>query len=219
MIPFSLLLSISLFTKYTLSLFFSSFVAHVCCLSSHPSYPTHHPPSVILFLPWISTQPLPLMSSSHRASLLNGLRTGGVRSVSASVPHTSAPAATIFPVNRFPAQPHPTNVFPEEDINQLQEMPHHLFNYRNPPRTAAVDGNSHLPRQQAQYLDRINLGFSHPSTMSPHVQSQAMSMQMLQLEMMRIQVSFLLFSHPSYLITLFTPKRRKPSRISNIRPN
>lgn len=216
-IPFSLLLSISLFTKYTLSLFFSSFVAHVCCLSSHPSYPTHHPPPVIIFLPWISTQPLLLMSSSHRASLLNGLRTGGVRSVSASVPHTSAPAATTFSVNRFPTQPHPTNIFPEED-NQLPEMPHHLFNYRNPQRTAAVDGNSHLPRQQAQYLDRINLGFSHPSTMSP--QSQAMSMQMLQLEMMRIQVGFLLFSHPSYLITLFfTPKRRKPSRISNIRPN
>lgn len=146
------------------------------------------------------------MSSSHRASLLNGLRTGGVRSVSASAPHATAPGATTFPVNHFPAQPHPTNVFPEDDDDQLPETPQHLFNYRNLPMSAAVDGNTHLSHQQAQYPDRtnfpFNLGFSHPSTMSPPIQTQAMSMQMLQLEMMRIQVGFLLFCHLSYLITL-----------------
>lgn len=143
---------------------------------------------------------------NHRASLLNGLRTGGVRSVSASVPHTAAPGAT-FNVSQFPSHSHSTNPFPEEEEDQVADIPQHFFNNRNIPMTAAVDGNNHFSHQQAQYPINHNSlpfspGFAQTNMMSPAAQNQAMSMQVLQLEMMRIQVSNSLSRNSSYLIII-----------------
>ncbi|KAF9449913.1 hypothetical protein P691DRAFT_811475 [Macrolepiota fuliginosa MF-IS2] len=129
---------------------------------------------------------------NHRASLLNGLRTGGVRSASANLPHTAAPGAA-FNIPRYPSHSHSTSAFQEEEEDQLADMPQHFFNNRNAPMTSAVDGNHHFAhQQQTQYSANPNNlafspGFAHSNMMSPAVQNQAMSMQMLQLEMMRIQ--------------------------------
>lgn len=130
---------------------------------------------------------------SHRASLLNGLRTGGVRSASANVPHTAAPGAT-FNVPRFPSHTNANNLsYPEEEDDQLADMPQHTFNNRNIPMTAAVDGNNHFAyQQQSQHPFNPNTApfvpaFASTNMMSPAAHNQAMSMQMLQLEMMRIQ--------------------------------
>jgi hypothetical protein len=150
---------------------------------------------------------------NHRASLLNGLRTGGVRSASANLPHTAAPGAT-FNVPRFPSHSNPNNNSYAEEDDQLADIPQHLFNNRNQPMTAAVDGNNHFThQQQSQYPFNPNTApfvpaFAPTNMMSPAAHNQAMSMQMLQLEMMRIQVCCLLlvgYSH-SYLIIIIIIK-------------
>ncbi|KAF5363902.1 hypothetical protein D9756_000863 [Leucocoprinus leucothites] len=159
------------------------------------------------------------MSSTqyNRASLLNGLRTGGVRSASANIPHTAAPGATTFNVSRYPAQSHPTNIFPEEEEDQLAEMPQHVFNNRNFPMTAAVDGKNHFSQQQAQYPNvnnfQFNPSFPHPNMMSPAVQNQAMSMQMLQLEMLRIQAQAI--QNQQYQAELIAQAQRQQQQIQN----
>ncbi|KAF8974581.1 hypothetical protein BDZ97DRAFT_1646909 [Flammula alnicola] len=127
-------------------------------------------------------------NTNNRASLLAGLRTGGVRSSSVTVPHTAAPAGS-FNVPRFASQRH-TNIFPEEEEDdQLAEMPQqNLFNNRNVPMTAAVDGpNNRFSQQQAaRGMNPNSMPFS--PGFAPNMMPQAqMQMQMLQLEMMRIQ--------------------------------
>ncbi|KAF8901702.1 hypothetical protein CPB84DRAFT_1679595 [Gymnopilus junonius] len=127
-------------------------------------------------------------NSNNRASLLAGLRTGGVRSASGPIPHTAAPGAT-FNVSRFPPK-HSQPTFPEEEEDdQLAEMPQqNLFSNRNHPMTAAVDGsNNRFAHQQAtRGMNPNSVPFS--PGFAPNMMPQAqMQMQMLQLEMMRIQ--------------------------------
>jgi len=129
---------------------------------------------------------------NHRASLLAGLRTGGVRSSSLNVPHTAAPTGS-FNVSRFPSQQyHSSNIFPEEEEeDQIAEMPQHNIYNRNMPMTAAVDGpnNRFANHQGPRGMNPNSMPFSpgfNPN-MIGHAQPQ-MQMQMLQLEMMRIQV-------------------------------
>ncbi|KAF8164970.1 hypothetical protein B0H34DRAFT_647401 [Crassisporium funariophilum] len=126
-------------------------------------------------------------NTNNRASLLAGLRTGGVRSSSINVPHTAAPAGA-FNVPRFASQHH-TNVFPEEAEDQVAEMPQqNIFQNRNIPMTAAVDGpNNRFSQQQApRGMNPNSIPFS--PGFNPNMMPQAqMQMQMLQLEMMRIQ--------------------------------
>ncbi|KAF5388160.1 hypothetical protein D9615_000200 [Tricholomella constricta] len=136
---------------------------------------------------------------NHRASLLSGLRTGGVRSTSASIPHTAAPGAT-FNVTRFASQHH-SSPFPEDEEDQLVDMPHHNVFVghaaaRAMPMTAAVDGpNNRFASQQlgARGMNPNSVPFSpaayNPNMMpqSNQMQNQALQMQMLQLEVMRIQ--------------------------------
>lgn len=127
-------------------------------------------------------------NTNNRASLLAGLRTGGVRSVSGPVPHTAAPAGA-FNVPHFTSH-HNTNVFPEEEEDdQLPEMPQqNAFNNRNIPMTAAVDGpnNRFSHHQAARGMNPNSMPFS--PGFAPNMAPQAqMQMQMLQLEMMRIQ--------------------------------
>jgi hypothetical protein len=110
-----------------------------------------------------------LMSSAPqnpRASLLAGLRTGGVRSNSTNLPN------------------HHSSLYSEEDDQ-----------YPSVPMTAAVDGsNIRFSHQQAQFsLNPNSVPFSpapfQPQNVVPHnqLQNQAFQMQLLQLEMMRIQ--------------------------------
>jgi len=128
------------------------------------------------------------MSTSHvspnnRASLLAGLRTGGVRSV--SVPHTAAPSGS-FNVSPF-SQPLPAYAFPEDDEpDQVFEMPQRLvYNNRNFSVTAAVDGpNNRFAAQQASSrgMNPLSVPFNPPQVSSTHLQ-----LQMMQLEVMRLQ--------------------------------
>jgi hypothetical protein len=123
------------------------------------------------------------MSHNHRASLLNGLRTGGVRSASANFPLSAAPGAATFNLPRFPSPP-------GEEADQFLDTSQY-FNNRNVPMTSAVDGNNHFSLQQAHFpipQNNFPFGPAFPQA-SPAAHNQAMSMQMIQLEMMRIQVS------------------------------
>jgi hypothetical protein len=132
-------------------------------------------------------------SYNNRASLLNGLRTGGVRSASANIPHTAAPGAT-FNVPRFP--PNSQNAFAEEEEDQVLELPQRFYNNKNMPLTAAVDGHNQFSHQQTQFQMNANVqpftpAFAHSNLMSPAPYQNQVSMQMLQLEMMRIQAQAL----------------------------
>ncbi|KAF8665662.1 hypothetical protein AX16_000115 [Volvariella volvacea WC 439] len=147
----------------------------------------------------MTTAPAP----NHRASLLAGLRTGGVRSSSANLPHTAAPGAT-FSLPRFPSQQYPPH-FPEEDEDQLSDMPapNPFVNHsqgRPVPMTAAVDGPSNrFAQQQAQGQRGMNPNsipfspayppniISQSAQAQAQAQNQAFQMQMMQLELMRIQ--------------------------------
>lgn len=133
-------------------------------------------------------------NSNKRASLLDGLRTGGVRSSSLNVPHTAAPTGT-FNVPRFP----PINSqsgFAEEEEDQFVDIPHHNNNNngytRNIPMTAAVDGpNNRFSQQQAMRGMNPN---SIPFSPGFAPNNQQVQLQMLQLEMMRMQVSIIIDS-------------------------
>lgn len=107
------------------------------------------------------------ISPNNRASLLAGLRTGGVRS--ASLPHTAAPNSSSFI---------PTLAFPEEE--GADNMPQrHVYNDSNISVTAAVDGpNNRFASQQAapRGMNPLSVPFN------PQIQ-----LQMMQLEMMRLQ--------------------------------
>lgn len=135
-----------------------------------------------------------------RASLLAGLRTGGVRSTSTSIPHTAAPGASFhFP--RFASQHHPSPLYEDEEDHAAMSHPaafeHHL-DPRTMPMTAAVDGPDHrfAAHQASQRgLNPNSIPFSPafnpnyaPQTNANQLQNQAFQMQMLQLEMLRIQV-------------------------------
>jgi hypothetical protein len=136
-------------------------------------------------------------SPNPRASLLSGLRTGGVRSTSATVPHTAAPGGS-FNVPRFASQLH-SSVFPEEDDDQIVDVPGQtIFASRQVPRapmTAAVDGPDNRFTQQQQRGMNPNVAPFTPSFL-PHqpvqpvqpVQSaNALQMQMMQIEIMKMQ--------------------------------
>ncbi|PPQ72527.1 hypothetical protein CVT24_004833 [Panaeolus cyanescens] len=124
-------------------------------------------------------------NSNKRASLLDGLRTGGVRSSSLNVPHTAAPTGT-FNVPHFP----PINSQPgyiEEEEDQFVDIPQHNNNIynRNIPMTSAVDGpNNRFSQHQA--LRGMNPN-SIPFSPGFNNNNQQVQLQMLQLEVMRMQ--------------------------------
>lgn len=119
---------------------------------------------------------MPSSSPPNRASLLAGLRTGGVRSTSTSFPHTAAPGAS-FNIPRFPD-------------DQFTNIPTFATHH---PMTAAVDGpsNNFSTQQLGQRgLNPNSVPFS-PAAFNPNqsnqMQNQAIQMQILQLEMLRMQ--------------------------------
>ncbi|KAG7448985.1 uncharacterized protein BT62DRAFT_928989 [Guyanagaster necrorhizus] len=137
---------------------------------------------------------------NNRASLLAGLRTGGVRSSSTTLPHTAAPGAS-FNITRFASQHHQPSSFPEEDEDdQLAEMPsqnvyvnRQYSGNRTLPMTAAVDGSNNRFAQQQRGMNPNSAPFT-PSFATPNmiaqsnnVQAQAFQLQMMQMELMRLQ--------------------------------
>lgn len=125
-------------------------------------------------------------SANNRASLLSGLRTGGVRTSSATIPHTAAPGGT-FNIPRIVS----TN-FNNEGQDYLADTSSQNM-YGN--RTAAVDGpNNRFTHQQQRGMNPnvapFNPGFT-PNAMAQannaQAQQQALQMQMMQLEIMRMQ--------------------------------
>ncbi|KAG1820404.1 uncharacterized protein BJ212DRAFT_1297805 [Suillus subaureus] len=133
------------------------------------------------------------MQSNNRASLLNGLRTGGVRSTSMSGPHTAALGGS-FNIPRFVSNQH--SVFVEDDdgmdeVAELFSQNMYINNQATRPLTAAVDGpNNRFVQQQMAAQSALNpnsLPF-YPLLFSGEVQLHAyQQMQMMQLEIARLQ--------------------------------
>ncbi|KAI0069032.1 hypothetical protein BV25DRAFT_1791126 [Artomyces pyxidatus] len=136
-----------------------------------------------------------------RASLLAGLRTGGVRSASmAGIPHTAAPGAS-FNVPRFSSASY--NNYPaEEEQDELADMVNNNMYLNAPPRmqqppmTSAVDGSNNRFQQQQQMNGQRGLMAGAGPTPNTAIsgaqrqaqaQQQALQMQMMQLELMRLQ--------------------------------
>ncbi|KAG0705452.1 hypothetical protein DFH29DRAFT_1031216 [Suillus ampliporus] len=143
------------------------------------------------------------MQSNNRASLLNGLRTGGVRSTSMSVPHTAALGGS-FNIPRFASNSLHHSVFAEEDdmdeVGELFSQNMYINNQpiNSRPLTAAVDGpNNRFVQQQMAAQSGLNPNSVpfYPSY-SQGVQAQNASdvqlhayqqMQLMQLEIARLQ--------------------------------
>lgn len=142
-----------------------------------------------------------MASPNPRASLLSGLRTGGVRATSVNIPQTAGPGGH-FTMPRFASvSQHHSNGFSEEEEDQMGEMPaygHYASNAVNRPMTAGVDGtNNKFSQQQtggqkmnpnsATFIPGFGLNIQSPA---PDAQAQAMQeMQLLQMEVIRLQVS------------------------------
>ena len=138
---------------------------------------------------------------SHRASLLSSLRTGGVRSnPMVGVPHTAAPGASFDISSRFSAGTYNQPSFREED-DQLSDLLSQNM-YINPqqrtyqlPNTAAVDGSVNMfAQQQAHFANGLAPGMASPNSalgsapLHAHAQQQALQIQLMQLELIRMQV-------------------------------
>ncbi|CAL1702293.1 unnamed protein product [Somion occarium] len=133
---------------------------------------------------------------NHRASLLAGLRTGGVRSTSgpmANVPHTAAPGGS-FNMPRYVSNGYNgynDSLYEEED--ELADMMsqnlyiNHAQNRMQQPMTAAVDGSAN------RFAHQQTMGMNRPLPMSPFMtpdtqaQLQALQLQMMQTEIARLQ--------------------------------
>lgn len=130
-------------------------------------------------------------TTNSRASLLSGLRTGGVRSSSATIPHTAAPGGS-FNVPRLVL----SGNYPSEEQDFISEMPSNIYQHggnRNMPMTAAVDGPNNRFSQQQRGMNPNVTPFSpaYQQSNNAQAQQQALQMQMMQLEIMRIQVLIL----------------------------
>lgn len=134
-------------------------------------------------------------NNNSRASLLAGLRTGGVRSASHTIPHTAAPGAS-FHINRAPSYSN-QQYYPEEEDDQFFEIHNRqqIFAHRGLPMTAAVDGPNNRFMQQQQQARIVNPHSAAFPNNYPQANNQyqgqnnnnALQMQMMQLEVMRIQ--------------------------------
>jgi len=135
---------------------------------------------------------------SHRASLLSGLRTGGVRSASmAGVPYTAAPGASFNIPSRFASNAYNQQSISEEDDQLSDMLSHNMYintqqGLYQPPNTAAVDGGANrFAYQQGHFTNGL---MSHPNAavnnaqLQVHAQQQALQMQLMQLELIRMQV-------------------------------
>ncbi|KAJ4472274.1 hypothetical protein J3R30DRAFT_3709719 [Lentinula aciculospora] len=135
-------------------------------------------------------------TSNSRASLLSGLRTGGVRSSSASFPHTAAPGGA-FNIPRIVSHANSGNL-PNEEQDYLAEMPSNMYanNHQGGnriPLTAAVDGpNNRFSQQQRGMNPNVapfSPAFNSNAISQANQAQQALQMQMMQLEILKIQAA------------------------------
>lgn len=143
------------------------------------------------------------MATTNRASLLNGLRTGGVRSASMSAPLSPAPLAS-FNLPRFAPSPVDAPSFPEEDgMDQLSDLLSsnlYINNLPGHPFTAPIDAqNTTFVHQQVaphRPLNPNSAPFSPAHLHTPQQQPASadaqlhayQQMQLMQLEILRLQV-------------------------------
>jgi hypothetical protein len=121
------------------------------------------------------TKAMTTANSNNRASLLAGLRTGGVRSSTLDTPGS-------FNLRRLSSH----SSFAEEDHQLNHTFHHNIPQDRDVPMTAAVDGSiNRFSHHQAMNPNSIPFTPAFTPTIAPQAQVQ---MQILQLEMMRIQV-------------------------------
>jgi len=141
---------------------------------------------------------------SNRASLLAGLRTGGVRSASQplQVPHTAAPTGS-FNIPRFASATHSSNHFLEEneDDDQLAELAAQNLTFQHnhrqstiPMTASAADGTMNMFQQQQQQLLLRQLAVQRAAmgagAMYTGQDEQAeMQAQMMQMELLKFQAS------------------------------
>jgi hypothetical protein len=138
-----------------------------------------------------------IMATTNRASLLNGLRTGGVRSSSMSAPLSPAPTAS-FNMPRFPSP-----LLPEEDdLDQLSDLfSNNLYINSGHPFTAPIDPttNTFVHQQAASHrpLNPNSVPFSPAHLHTPKQQLAPtdaqlhayQQMQLMQLEILRLQTA------------------------------
>lgn len=159
---------------------------------------------------------------TQRASLLAGLRTGGVRS---GVPHTASPGGSFNIPSRFASATYNHQSFGEEDDQLSDMLSHNMYinpqqRVYQPPITAAVDGGANrFSHQQGHFTGGMMSGIPHsnPAVGNTQLQAQqqALQMQLMQLELIRMQVRPPFpQSHFSVLISPFRlckPSSCKPS--------
>lgn len=133
-------------------------------------------------------------NGGNRASLLSGLRTGGVRSASGPMPHTAAPGGS-FQIPRYPSSSHSGPIF-EEDFGQTVQYNAAPNPYATPmtagfvdPRSSRFQQHPHsAPTQQQMAMRQAQLaamGGMHP--FSP-MDAQAFQLQMMQAMVSRFDV-------------------------------
>jgi hypothetical protein len=126
-----------------------------------------------------------MSQSNNRASLLSGLRTGGVRSASGPIiPHTAAPGGS-FNIPRFASGPHPPAIYEDASASDGldfggQTLQYSGFNHYGAPMTAGF--NDRAPRfhqhqhQQEHFFRQAQLAMG----INPVDQAQLLQMQMMQ---------------------------------------
>ena len=132
---------------------------------------------------------------TRRASLLSGLRTGGVRT---GVPHTAAVGGSFNIPSRFASGAYNQQSFGEEDDQLSDMLSHNMYinpqqRVYQPPITAAVDGGANrFSHQQGHFTGGMMTGIPHsnPAVGNTQLQAQqqALQMQLMQLELIRMQV-------------------------------
>ena len=127
-------------------------------------------------------------NTNSRASLLAGLRTGGVRSSALDTSHTASTATFNF--HRLSTY-QPTSFSEEDQVNEIFHQ--NISQDRDVPKTAAVDGPNHFSHHQAaRGMNPNSVPFS--PGFAPNVPQAQIQMHILQLEMMRFQVCCMLSS-------------------------
>ena len=173
-------------TKNT-SFFFLSFHPAISILPTVP-LPTFCPIIFLIDLSILvcpnSTKAMTTANTNTRASLLAGLRTGGVRS-SMDPSHTASPGGT------FDLRP-PSNYRPTSFSEDTEKFHQNISLDSDVPMAVAVDGpiNHFSQHQGTRGMNPNSVPFSPGFAPQAHIQ-----MQMLQLEMMRIQVYSIAFTH------------------------
>lgn len=132
--------------------------------------------------------------SNSRASLLSGLRTGGVRSASqpSIVPHTAAVGGS-FNVPRFASYTSQPS-FEDDEADELVDMVNynmslnagHRMMHQQPVTASAADGVGNRFQQQQQQAFMRQMGAQRGNT-NGMANMDSVQLQMMQMELMKLQ--------------------------------